>query len=737
MKMVFFIVFFAATMSDNFSQSFDWAISCGGSDHDYIRCIETDGSSNTYYAGFYTSQVDLDPTMGLDIHISNGYRDAFISKINQNGTYEWSISFGGAGYDLIQSVSATEQNILVTGFFSDTLQILNNGINQQHISNGDRDVFIASISPTGNINWFKTIGGSGEDYGNCINIGNQGNIYITGTFQQNVTLLSLNSLDTLFSNGGRDAFIFCLDSTGNLKWSNSIGGVLNDYGYSIISDTINNAYVAGSFRNLVDFNPGSGFSYEVSKGLYDGFILKLDSIGQYSWSETFGGSQNDIFRDLTILNNQIIGVGFFEDSIEYMFPDSTLANISSNGGYDIMLRSYSLNGASNWARSVGGPSNDFAYSVEKNLQNQLLVSGNFTDSIDSGLPGMPWIHSNGGSDVFLLMTDSNGTTDWFETFGGSNSEYASGSCVKIDNQVLTGGYFYGQANFEIDSGSFEITSLGATDFFIHRTNYCQDQTYTQAITSCGPYTWINGITYYESSDSSSVTYSSGSQHGCDSTILLDLTIHNNETFTDTVTSCGPFTWNNGITYFESTDTVSMIYSSVTEYGCDSLVYLDLTITNLESIVTQLNDSTLEASNGQGDFQWINCNNNYAPILNANQPIFTTDTNGSFALITTENSCIDTSECYEITLPDYSFINEDPLQMNSISIYPNPSSGVINLVKETDNQHIHLEITDMYGRSIESGHLVQDSYIFNLPSGCYLFHLRSSNSKKTIKVIKHE
>lgn len=96
---------------------------------------------------------------------------------------------------------------------------------------------------------------------------------------------------------------------------------------------------------------------------------------------------------------------------------------------------------------------------------------------------------------------------------------------------------------------------------------------TQFITSCGSYTWIDGNTYTTSNATATATFPSAS--GCDSILYLNLTILNTSAATDVITSCDRYTWIDGNTYTTSTNTptVTLLNSA----GCDSVVTLDLTI----------------------------------------------------------------------------------------------------------------------------------------------------------------
>jgi len=129
------------------------------------------------------------------------------------------------------------------------------------------------------------------------------------------------------------------------------------------------------------------------------------------------------------------------------------------------------------------------------------------------------------------------------------------------------------------------TSTNTPTFMISTPGYC-DSVVTlnltikqiplaghDTISTCDSYTWIDGITYTESNNTAS--YSLLGANGCDSTIYLHLTISHNAT-TTTESACNSYTWTDGNTY-----TSSGVYSQVltAANGCDSTLVLDLTIHN--------------------------------------------------------------------------------------------------------------------------------------------------------------
>ena len=92
-----------------------------------------------------------------------------------------------------------------------------------------------------------------------------------------------------------------------------------------------------------------------------------------------------------------------------------------------------------------------------------------------------------------------------------------------------------------------------------------------SVTTCDSFTWVDGVTYTESTQEPMVTYTNA--EGCDSVVTLHLAILRSSYSIDTVVSCSPYTWLDDSTYTESTDAPTMIYENA--IGCDSIVHLHL------------------------------------------------------------------------------------------------------------------------------------------------------------------
>jgi hypothetical protein len=249
-----------------------------------------------------------------------------------------------------------------------------------------------------------------------------------------------------------------------------------------------------------------------------------------------------------------------------------------------------------------------------------------------------------------------------------------------------------------------------------------------SITECSGYSW-NGQTY---TASGTYSFSTTNAAGCDSTATLVLTIGNNSS-TTTAATCGSFTWTNGTTY---TASGSYTQTLVNAAGCDSLVTLNLTINPTPTATATDNGNgtgTLVASAG-ASYQWIDCATN-SPISGATSATYTAPINGLYAVIVTNASnCSATSSC---VIVDYIGIDENTFNFN---VYPNPTTGLINIAIDQTVANYDVSVSDMSGRMVANfDSLINGSGVYTLDlskviSGVYFIKLKNELEEKTVRII---
>ncbi len=125
---------------------------------------------------------------------------------------------------------------------------------------------------------------------------------------------------------------------------------------------------------------------------------------------------------------------------------------------------------------------------------------------------------------------------------------------------------------------------------------------TDVISSCTPLTWIDGTTYTTSNSSATFTITGGAATGCDSLVTLNFTLLPSSSGVDIQTACDSYTWIDGVTYTNSTSTAIFNIIGGAINGCDSLITLNL-------IITPSTSSTLTVSQCV-NYNWNSNGQNY-------------------------------------------------------------------------------------------------------------------------------
>lgn len=181
------------TVKYDASGNFLWARSAGGTNSERGHCIFTDPSGNAYVTGYFLSSTI---TFDFDTLNNQGGSDIFIVKYAPSGNALWAKSAGGTNWDMGYGISQdSTENVYVTGYFSSSsisfgLDTLTN--------QGSSDIFTVKYTPSGNVLWAKSTGGTASDVGLGSATDANGNMYVTGYFKS--PTISFGS--TALNNGG-------------------------------------------------------------------------------------------------------------------------------------------------------------------------------------------------------------------------------------------------------------------------------------------------------------------------------------------------------------------------------------------------------------------------------------------------------------------------------------------------------------------------------------------------------
>lgn len=307
-----------------------------------LRYVAMDGTGAVLFAGSFGGVLDFG---GGPISDMSGGSSVFVAKLDDQGNHVFTkliddpldgvVMVGGLAVD-------GAGNVAIAGIFKQQL-ILDPNVAPVG-SNGSQDIFLAKLTPTGEVLWQKTFGDTLSDGASQVAFDAMGNVYLTGTF--------LGSVD--FGGGALVAlgtharvFVAKFDFAGNHIYSRAFGdsySVNNDERIAV--EPMGSVVMTGTFRGTMDFDgtvymsegtlpePNSPDNEILWGG--DVFVAKLGIDGHHLWSHHFGDPDRQSAGGVAISpGGEVFAVGSFRGTVDFRDGPRT-----TNGGMDGYLVSF-------------------------------------------------------------------------------------------------------------------------------------------------------------------------------------------------------------------------------------------------------------------------------------------------------------------------------------------------------------------------------------------------------------
>lgn len=189
----------------------------------------------------------------------------------------------------------------------------------------------------------------------------------------------------------------------------------------------------------------------------------------------------------------------------------------------------------------------------------------------------------------------------------------------------------------------------------------------------------------------------------------------NTTANVTADACGAYTAPSGTQWTSTgiyTDTIPNMA------GCDSIITVDLTVNVVDTSVSQ-NGMDLFANAINATYQWLDCDDGFAPVPGADQQSFTPAGNGNFAVLVTDSLCSDTSSCYTVLGTGI-----EAMRAEADQLFPNPTTGMLRIAGNgpctraeiTDLSGKHMATLPCIGRTLDLSFLKNGTYLIQLYNG---------------------
>lgn len=298
-----------------------WARNYGSTAGDTARGVALDRAGNVYVSGFYSGTMTVQGTTVT----SRGLFDAFLAKLDSNGTLLWLKSAGGSGSDIAHGVAIDgEGNVGIAGEFQGTASFGTHSVKAAGLG----DAFIAKYDAAGNNLWVHSGGSTTSFVGDpakAIAVDGANNFYITGDYTGLATFDGLSVTNT--GTSGSDIFVAKYNSAGAVQWLHHAGGPASDKGYGVGVDANGNSWVSGFAAS----GPGVVFDSITLPpfGNEYVFLAKYDPNGVVQYVKQYAAGTG---QDIHVLNNGCLYLnGGASKGSGHEFDDISLVYVDRGG----------------------------------------------------------------------------------------------------------------------------------------------------------------------------------------------------------------------------------------------------------------------------------------------------------------------------------------------------------------------------------------------------------------------
>lgn len=381
------------------SASDSWNRNFGGSDIEHAKIIHQTADGGYVIGGFTTS-------LDGDVKGAKGSTDYWIVKTDQYGKLEWQSVLGGNSQDFLEDIDQTyDGGFILAGYTSSSGGDVSG-------NRGKIDYWILKLNNFGQILWQKTFGGSNDDYAFSVKQCLDGNFIVAGfTFSDDGDVKKFK--------GYCDIWVLKLSNSGSLIWQKTIGGSKKDEAYSIAETLDGGCIVAG----LTESSDIDAANY---KGKSDFLVVRLDGDGNILWEKLLGGSDLDEASSVI----QTSDGGYFVAGMS-MSGDFDLSG--NNGNYDYWMVKLDRAGNVQWQQSMGGSESDLAFSACETYYGSYIIAG-YSASKDGDISA-----NKGGGDAWVVNLSGDGDILWEKSLGGSSQDIAYSICPTIDGAFVAAG----------------------------------------------------------------------------------------------------------------------------------------------------------------------------------------------------------------------------------------------------------------------------------------------------------
>ena len=459
-----------------------YATYLGGSGMDKALAVAADSAGNTYVTGL-TQSIDFPTANAEQPAKKGGVTDAFVAKLNANGTaLVYATYLGGSSTDVALGIARDSAgNAYLTGYTASADFPITPDALQTSLHGSAYDAFVTQLAADGTLHYSTYLGGSDVDVANAIAIDGVGYALIAG-FTCSADFPVANAFQSQLAGvstgcfAAKDAFVSKVEiGAPALPFSTYLGGSGGDEAKAIAVDAQHRVAVTGATKSS-NF-PSAGVALSAYAGGSDAFVSRLTALGTLDYSTPYGGTADDVGLGIATDSSGSLYIAGSTQSTD--FPTVTAFQPDLHGPSDGFVAKFIVQtsareaAAVGYASFLGGRDVDTSCAIAVDSFGFAYVTGE-TRSLDFPiqLPMQPVLH--GPSDAFVSRIGPAGTlTD--STFLGGNDEDA-GWGIALSNGLLRGTRNVHVAGVTVSTdlatgGVLQSGLQGSSDGFVSKLGY--------------------------------------------------------------------------------------------------------------------------------------------------------------------------------------------------------------------------------------------------------------------------
>jgi hypothetical protein len=362
---------------------------------------------------------------------------------SQKPAITWQQVYGGNGTDkLCHTIMTADGGFVLCGYSNSPTS----GDKTEDAINNTYDFWIVKLSAAGVTQWTKTYGGSDRDLQPYI-IQTSDSGYLLGG--SSISPASGNKTENPI-NQSFDYWVLKLDSSGNVLWDNTIGGIQFERLNSLI-ETRSGYYISGSSNSAAGYDKTAQI---IGSSLWPDFwVVKINKSGAILWDSTYGGKNRDELQatKLTADGGILLAGTSYSPKAK-----GTQKTQNENGNGDYWMLKIDSTGKRQWDKTIGGVLSDYLTAVDTINGNKGFILAGYSNSPASF---NKTDSCRGQMDYWIVRTNQLGKVIWAKSYGGSGADYAT-SIKFYKNKIFVGGY----SNSGI-SGDKTAANIGGMDFW--------------------------------------------------------------------------------------------------------------------------------------------------------------------------------------------------------------------------------------------------------------------------------